>query len=230
MDLDEGVGVFASINAQQGYRPNPVCVYGLKLLRAANAHQELPSVPPPNDPTAISKAADYAGKYLAEDGSALEFSAAKDRLYLIYKGAKLPVENSASGLIVRHPDFEIFPLVFGSENEKDEKSPLTNLAYGASFYWNSRYTGPKHFDYPAEWQAFTGYYRNESPWVGGIRILMRQGKLWVNGTDPLEPMRDGRFRDASDPKSPEWISFHDIVNGKAMRIKLSGEDLWRVFI
>src|SRR5262249_42468681 len=27
MDLEEGVGVFASINAQQGYRPNPVCMY-----------------------------------------------------------------------------------------------------------------------------------------------------------------------------------------------------------
>ncbi len=28
--------------------------------------------------------------------------------------------------------------------------------------------------------------------------------------------------------SPEWISFEQIVNGRCMRIKFSGEDLWRV--
>jgi len=230
VDLDEGVAVFASINAQQGYRPNPICVYGLKLLRAANSHQELPAIPPPNDPTKIENAADYAGTYTADDGSTLQFTAAMDRLFLIYKGSQLQIENSTSGLIVRHPDFEIFPLLFGRENENDEKSPVITFAHGESFYWNARYSGPKRFDYPAEWQAYTGYYRNENPWVGGIRILMRQGKLWVNGTSPIEPMSNGRFRDVSEPKSPEWISFHDIANGKAMRIKFSGEDLWRVWI
>jgi len=28
--------------------------------------------------------------------------------------------------------------------------------------------------------------------------------------------------------NPEWISFGEVVNGKCMRIKISGEDLWRV--
>jgi hypothetical protein len=32
----------------------------------------------------------------------------------------------------------------------------------------------------------------------------------------------------SDEADTEWIQFHDVIDGRAMRIKLSGEDLWRV--
>jgi CubicO group peptidase (beta-lactamase class C family) len=230
LDLDEGVGVFASINAQQGYRPNPVCVYGLKLLRAANAHQKLPDLPQQDEATKISDAKQYAGTFVAEDGSKLEFVAEKERLFLLYKESKLAVENCSSGMIVRHPDFQLFPLIFGREKQTDEKSPVTDVGHGEWFYMGARYKGQRHFDYPPEWQAYTGYYRNDSPWTLGFHILMRQGKLWVAGQYPFEPMNDGRFRDVSEPKSPEWISFHDIVNGKAMRIKYSGNDLWRVFV
>jgi hypothetical protein len=28
--------------------------------------------------------------------------------------------------------------------------------------------------------------------------------------------------------NPEWVRFGEVVNGKCMRIKYSGEDLWRV--
>jgi hypothetical protein len=31
-----------------------------------------------------------------------------------------------------------------------------------------------------------------------------------------------------EPDSPEWVSFSDIVNGRAMRMRLSGADLLRV--
>ena len=34
VDIDEGVGAFASINAMQGYRPNPVDQYAIQLMRA----------------------------------------------------------------------------------------------------------------------------------------------------------------------------------------------------
>jgi hypothetical protein len=33
------------------------------------------------------------------------------------------------------------------------------------------------------------------------------------------------LRDEAD--SPEWVSFSDIVNGRAMRMRLSGADLQR---
>ena len=225
MDLDEGVGIFASINAQQGYRPNPVCAHGLKLLRAANAAKELPAMPAKDDFQKIEKASDYAGTYEASDGSQLVFSATADELFLLHGGKKLRVENSSGGMIVRHPEFEIFPFVFG---RKDEKSPVTDVGHGERFYMGRHYDGPRTFDYPKEWNAFTGYYRNDSPWVLGFRVLMRQGKLWIDGVEALEAMQDGRFRGTSEPKSPEWISFHDPANGQTQRLQYSGENYWRV--
>jgi hypothetical protein len=33
VDVDEGTAVFASINAMQGYRPNPVAAYALRILQ-----------------------------------------------------------------------------------------------------------------------------------------------------------------------------------------------------
>ena len=34
VDIDQGVGAFASINAMQGYRPQPVVQYAIQLMRA----------------------------------------------------------------------------------------------------------------------------------------------------------------------------------------------------
>ncbi|PWT88562.1 MAG: hypothetical protein C5B54_10410 [Acidobacteria bacterium] len=226
MDLDEGVGVFASINAQQGYRPNPVCMYGLQLMRAANEQKDFPKAPDLPEPTKIESASDYEGIYTAEDGSKLEFVATNERLFLNNSGQRLAVENTSSGMIVRHPDFEIYPFIFN--RGKDDKGPATDVGHGDRFYMGKRYSGERHFEYPKEWDAYTGFYRNDNPWVEGTRIVVRQGKLWIDGQLKLEQSSDGRFRDVSGEKSPEWITFHDIVNGKAMRIKFSGEDLWRV--
>ena len=230
VDMDEGLAVFASVNAQQGYRPNPVCIYGLQLLRVANAGTALPAAVDPMDARKLPNASEYAGVYEAEDGTKLEFvtSDSETGLSILYKGSSLPLQMSATGPIVLHPDFELFTFVFGRAQKED--GPVTDVAHGEKFYMNARYSGPRRFEYPAEWNAFTGYYKNDNPWIGGTRVVRRQGKLWLDGLVPLEPTNDGRFRDGSSEKSPEWISFHEIVNGKAMRLKFSGEDMWRVSI
>jgi len=47
------------------------------------------------------------------------------------------------------------------------------------------------------------------------------------GVIPLEA--DGElFRLRDDPANTDWIRFGEIVNGKCMHLKFSGEDLWRV--
>jgi len=58
--------------------------------------------------------------------------------------------------------------------------------------------------------------------------VIRKGKLNADGVAPLEPAADGYFYFRDEPHSPEWLRFYDIVNKKAMRVKASGEDLWRV--
>jgi hypothetical protein len=51
--------------------------------------------------------------------------------------------------------------------------------------------------------------------------------LMIDGTTPLEA--DGElFRLRSSPHNTDWIRFGEVVNGKCMRLKLSGTDLWRV--
>src|ERR1700684_2821498 len=45
VDLDSGLGAFASINAQLDYRPNPVAEYALQTLRASQEGRRLPAIP-----------------------------------------------------------------------------------------------------------------------------------------------------------------------------------------
>jgi hypothetical protein len=60
-----------------------------------------------------------------------------------------------------------------------------------------------------------------------LRVVILKGRLMLDGQTPLEP--DGElFRLRDEPSNTEWIRFGEIVNGKAMRIKYSGVDLWRV--
>jgi len=137
------------------------------------------------------------------------------------------LEGGDGNFLVLHPDFSRFTLVFERANDKDPKSAVVAVSWGGDWYTNSRYTGPKQFDTPKEWAAYVGHYRNENVWIGSLRIVIRKDKLTIDGVVPLEPGPDGVFYLRDEPHNPEWIRFGDIVNGKAMRVKLSGEDLWR---
>jgi len=198
VDLDEGVGSFASINAMQGYRPNPVVVHALKAIRAANAKQALPPMPPANPPSKIEKAEEYAGVFTSPDGG---------------------------GFLSRHPDLDRFPIIFG--RTQGEKGKVIEVSHGSDWYVNKLYAGPRNFTYPKTWDAFTGHYRNDCPWIGSLRVVYRKGKLWLDGTLPLEPVVN-TFRLADSAYNPEWIRFLDVVEGEAMHLKFSGEDYLRV--
>jgi hypothetical protein len=75
---------------------------------------------------------------------------------------------------------------------------------------------------------FEGHYRSESPWVGSTRVVVRQETLWLDGVTPLRRVGTETFRIAEPEHCPEWVQFHDLANRKYRRIRLSGEDLWRV--
>jgi hypothetical protein len=63
--------------------------------------------------------------------------------------------------------------------------------------------------------------------IGSLRVVLRKGQLWLDGAIRLESAAR-RFYLTDEEHSPEWISFGEIVNGRCMRIKSSGSDLWRV--
>jgi len=229
IDIDEGVGAFASINAMQGYRPNPVAQYAIQLMRAHRGNDSLPNAPAVRSATEVENAPDYAGTFQSSTGKALVFVADGHQLFLQHEQQRIPLESAGDGnFVAPHPGFSRFVLAFCRSDAKNPKSPVVEVGWGSDWYTRSDYSGPKAFDYPKEWNGYVGHYRNENPWIGTIRVVLRKGRLMQEGTTVLEPQKDGTFRFQGDEADTEWISFHDVVDGQAQRLKLSGEDLWRV--
>lgn len=228
VDIDEGVGGFASVNAQQGYRPNAVVKYAIQLMRAQRAGKPLPAMPEPDPPARVANAADFAGSYT--DGSrSLEILAEGDALFVSHEGQRVPLErlSEPDQFIARHRALDRFAFVFGRKDAKDPASPVVEVNWGGDWHHNERYEGPVEFSHPKEWASYVGHYRNENPWTGSLRIVLCKGRLMIDGTTPLEPHGD-LFRLRSTPYNTDWIRFGEMVNGRCMRLKFSGSDLWRV--
>jgi len=224
VDPVDGIASFASVNAQQGYRPNPVTIFALRSIRAINENKPLPEIPPPNPPTAIKDAKELAGVYTSNDGEKIAFVAEGETLFLVHGGKRLPVELATGDYYVAHPNFELFPFFF----EREKGGPAISVGHGTRWWASERYAGPRTFEVPEAWRAFAGHYRNEDPWMGSLRVVVRQGKLWVNGTATLRQVEPNLFRFNEPEYNPEWLEFREVVNGRAQHVRLSGYDLWRV--
>ena len=221
IDLDDGIGAYASINAQLGYRPNPVTMFAVRAVRAAKAGKPVPPAPAIPNPAVVPDATNLAGVYTSSDGDRLEFIVDGEGLVLLRNGKHHPVEYPRDQPIVRTPEFELFPFVFDSKAK--------TVAHGGRFWMGEQYSGPREFRLPPSWNAFVGHYKSDSPWAGSIRVVARQGQLWLDGI-PLRPVDAITFRFAEPEHCPEWVQFLAIVNGKSRHIKISGEDLYRVEI
>jgi CubicO group peptidase (beta-lactamase class C family) len=228
VDIDEGVGGFASVNAQQGYRPNPVVKYAIQLMRAHRKGSALPASPGPDASAVVTNAAEFAGTFKGDKGS-LDFIADGKQLFVTHEGQRVPLDRLAEAdrFIARHPALDRFAFAFGRKDPQVADSDVTEVSWGGDWYRNAQYAGPEHFDYPKAWDAYVGHYRNENPWIGSFRIVVNKGRLMMDASIPLEA--DGElFRLRDDPYNTEWIRFGEVVNGKCMHLRLSGSDLWRV--
>jgi CubicO group peptidase (beta-lactamase class C family) len=225
-DVTAGVGAFASVNANlRGYRPVAVTKYAVELLNASLTGMPLPDAPAsPPPPDEVKDAADYAGTYSTPAGKKLALEVQGEKLILTHAGQRITLERAGRDLfIVKHPAFEMFLLGFVREKEQ-----VTEAFHGADWYTNANYAGPKSVDVPANWNGYVGHYTNDSPWYGGIRVLPRNGRLYIDGVQPLVPKSDGKFG-ISDPEAADWINFESIVNGRAMRLNYSGIIFRRTF-
>ncbi|MFL6203222.1 MAG: serine hydrolase domain-containing protein [Thermoanaerobaculia bacterium] len=220
VDLDAGAGAFASVNASlQGYRPNAVAGYALAALRTVPA----PPAPEFDDPYKVPNAADYVGTYTAPDGRKLVLLASADRLELVHKGEHLPLERLAPDAFwVPDPAFALHPLAFERQGEE-----VVEASHGADWYAGERYTGPRTFETPPEYLAYAGHYRNEDPWMGSARVILRKGRLWLGGA-PLLPLGSGLFRIGEEEHEPDRVRFEEVMNGRALRAVFSGIEFRRL--
>lgn len=226
VDITGNIAAFASVNANlRGYRPVAVTKYAIELFNASAAGKPLPDPPaPPAAADEVKNAADYAGTFTALDGKKLEFVAEGNKLVLVHANRRIVLERvGGDRFLVKHPDFDTFLLGFVRENQQ-----ITQAVYGSDWYLGEKYKGPKTFEAKKEWDAFVGHYHNDSPWYGDTRVVMRKGQLFIDGSQALVPRGDGKFG-IGDPEAPDWISFESIVDGRAMRLNLSGIIFRRVF-
>ena len=225
LDLNAGVGAFASVNANlRGYRPVSVTKYAVDLFNASLDGKPLPDAPtqPPLDE--VKNAAEYAGSYTSPDGKKLELSAENDKLILTHNGRKIMLERAGiDRFVVKHPAFDLYVLGFVRENKQ-----VTQAYHGADWYAGERYNGPRSFEVRKEWEGLTGHYFNDSPWYGDTRVVLRRGQLFLDGLTPLVPRADGKFG-PGEAEGPDWIAFESIVGGRAMQLNYSGIIFRRMF-
>lgn len=248
LDLDAGFGAFASINAQLGYRPNPVVELALRVLRSAQDNSAAPPAPPFDESADVAGAASYQGSYLAPDGRRLEVVAAGGRLVIVRGHEHISLQHTEEDtFIADHADFALYPLVF--ERDMDTASPseagaghsdaapsvsdaaanrpIVALAHGRDWYArpesNARPIAPS-----PELSPYEGAYYSADPWAGWARVVQRQGRLWIGGTDPLTPIGDRLFRVGEKPTSPEVAEFVAFVDGTPRRLRFDGGEFERI--
>ncbi|MCA1818245.1 MAG: beta-lactamase family protein [Acidobacteria bacterium] len=226
-DVTEGLGAFASVNANlRGYRPVAVTRYALDCVTARTHGATLPAIPTPAPPPdEVKNAADYAGTFTSPDGSKLTLVAEGSRLLLVARdGQRVALERAGRDLfLVKHPDYDLYLLGFARQNNR-----VAEAFHGAVWYTNEAYTGARAFNYPKEWDAYAGHYFNDSPWYGTARVVLRKGQLLFDGVQPLAPAEGGSFR-LGDETDPDRVTFESVVGGKAMRLNYSGIIFRRVF-
>ncbi|MGH8137488.1 MAG: serine hydrolase domain-containing protein [Steroidobacteraceae bacterium] len=236
LDMESGFGAFASVNAQLGYRPNPVAQYAIKLLRASTERAPAPVPPPADEAAVLANAADYIGSYAAPDGRSLSVDADGNRLVLTSDGVHIPLQHvEEDQFIADHRQFALFPIVFGRDHAPagdtppaEPKPAVIELAYGPDWYAHSRHGGQQAMPDIPGLAPYPGVYYSDSAWIGLVRIVVRRGQLWVNGVLPTELIGDGLFRLTDEPASPEMLEFRNVIGGKARILVFGGGLLQRL--
>ena len=104
--------------------------------------------------------------------------------------------------------------------------------HGAAWYTGDGYVGPKGFDYPEEWERYTGHYRTQNPGLTNFRIVLCKGALLLvfptGGKESLATLDDGLFRIGEAPRCPETLRFDAVSGSQALRAVYSGCPYYRI--
>jgi D-alanyl-D-alanine carboxypeptidase len=229
VDMEAGLGiVFLANRMGDTGLAEAAALHVLTVLRAAHRHEALPPLPPVTHPSLIPHASDYAGIYRSGHRE-LDLTTDEGKLVLTYGGRVVALERRAPDrFYVGHPDFDLFLLEFKRQDGK-----VVEAFHGPHWYVTDGYSGPQRFDYPQQWEAYTGHYRAHNPTLSNFRVVLRKGVLVLiyptGATEPLTRLGAGVFRIGEEERSPETLGFDAVVEGQALRADYSGCPYYRTF-
>lgn len=220
LDLDAGFGAFASINAQQNYRPVPVTAYATRLYRAA-ATKSAPPKAPVIDPDADLVPADYVGTYTHKDGRSIAVAASGKGLRLVADGKVYALDSLGSDKFVStDPAWRLFTFLFTRAKRESEAkgkpNPVLALSWARDSYLRAGAALPAPAEpdkvtlTPEQLRAYEGCYGNGRAWTTTVRVVARDGRLWADsfdGISPLASLGGDRFRPADEPSLPDTVVF-----------------------
>lgn len=217
-DLDSGLGVVVLCNGRSD--PNIISRFALSLLNShfggENSQEDCDY-----DLFHVANAQEYQGRYTNTNHSFL-LMPSENHLYIeINDQSALLQPHSEDSFVVPLTGFDRFPLQIMREHGE-----IVEAFYGAERYLRDGENQESNFDFPAEWSAYPGYYRTYNPWLPSINIIQQKSELVLfelNGEyHPLYPLEPGFFRVGVDTRSPEYVRFDVIINGKAQFVEFSG--------
>jgi hypothetical protein len=251
VDLDGGVAAFASINAMQGYRPTAATEYAVRLLRAEREAKTPPAAPTIANPLQVDNAADYAGVFTDGSGRKLDFAVEGKQLFLADEGKRVLLQHSDGDSFISTIEgvFANHTFNFGRARAESAKSgaqparasgagaggarekagPVVEVSYGPDWYVNGKYSGPRTFAAPKEYEAFTGRYRSESAWGGDALAYVLKGELMLDG-NTLHRIGGSLFRVGDEEWMPDTAEFLCVFERRSRILRFAGMDFWRVEI
>jgi len=227
-DLRKGHGVAVLVNGPG--EPLRIGRLALEIWAAIEAGEPLPAAPA-DDANPVN-AAEFVGHYESASGPPVEIRATDGEVVLVRDGKPAVLASRGEDAFYSTaPELERYFVAFG----RNDDGRVVEFVHGADWYTSKAYRGPREFNVPAEWAAFTGRYRNFSPWHPYFEVITRKGELLVitgeggetaSGSTRLVPLGEGRFRIGEDV-TPEILAFHDLVDGQALRATWSGHVFYR---
>lgn len=221
VDPEARVAAFASANVSYlvGYRPRDITTYACQLLRAESGAR-LPSPKPTKE--FYPNPEKVTGAFMAQSGDTFEIETRGRELRLRRGGADHLLQPAGALFATTDPAFAL-GLAIDLEDGRAVRAWAGSTEYlrmpAATFR-------PKADD---ALRALAGRYDNDDPWQGSVWLVARDGGLWLNNTDPLTKLPDGRWRVGRDSWSPERAEFEGFVDGRPQVVRLSGSPFIRRF-
>ena len=243
LDLDAGIGVVVLTNGP--WSPWPLADFTLRAACAAVTGGAAPD-PPELDYAKVPDAERYAGTYVATDGSGSSLTIRVEGDSLVLSEGehvvKLVHTDDPGAFVAAEGSIGVFALRF--ERRGDD---VVGVVHGPGRFLREGFADTEHTEaddeteagdsLPMYWRAFVGHYRAHNPWFTNFRVVARDGHMVLiapqgveapEGEAVLLQRRDGAFQ-VGEAATPERIRFDTLVDGVAIRARLSGGDYYRTF-